>query len=132
MDPRQPQRETVSPDYDAFNDVEVTEVHEARQAVSILKRLLDFAMTCRAPGIVAMLTPLALWRIGHSMSECGDKLGNNALLGNVLISVSVLAFGSAGLFLNWKYDATHSQKPPDLPVESRNGRVGTAETGSSP
>ncbi len=132
MNQRQPHRETISPDYESFDDVEVTEVHEVKQTVSIVKRLLDIAMTCRAPGIVAMMTPLALWRIAHSMSECGDKLGSNALIGNLLICVGVFAFGSAGLFLNWKYDATYREKPPDFPLESRNGRVGTAETGSSP
>jgi hypothetical protein len=132
MHPRQPQRETVSPDYDSFNDVEVTEVHEVKQTVSILRRLLDFAMTCRAYGLIAILTPFALWRIAQAMSESGDKLGNNALLGNMLISVGVVAFGGAGLFLNWKYDAKNRKEPSDLPTESRNGRLGAAEAGEAP
>lgn len=126
---QQPEREKVSPDYTGYHDVEVIEITEMRHGISLMKRIVDFIMICRAPGIVAVLTPFVLWRIGHSMSECGDKLSNNALFGNLAISAIAVAFGGVGLFLDWTKHATISEKPPDLAPESRNGRVGAAEAG---
>ncbi|MBI2804290.1 MAG: hypothetical protein HYX68_04820 [Planctomycetes bacterium] len=129
---RQPEREKISPDYTGYHDVEVIEISEVRQSISLMKRIVDFIMTCRAPGIVAVLTPFVLWRIGHSMSECGDKLSANAIMGNLAICMIAVAFGGVGLALDWKNHATISQKPRNLPLESRNGRVGAAETRSPP
>ncbi len=130
--PHQPEREVVSPDYSAFHDVEVVEVTEVRHGISLVKRIVEFIMTCRAPGIVAVLTPFALWRLGHSMSECGDKLSTNALWGNIASIIAMIAFGGVGLFLDWTHHATISQKPSDLAAEPGNGGSGAAKAGSSP
>jgi hypothetical protein len=130
--PRPSEREKTSPDYTAYHDVEVTELTEVRHGISLMKRVVEFIMTCRAPKIVAVLTPFALWRIGHSMSESGDKLSTNALIGNLIICVIAVVFGSVGLFLDWKHHGTISEKPSDLAPQSRIGRGGTAEAGSAP
>jgi hypothetical protein len=132
MNQRQPDRERVSPDYAGYHDIEVSEIHEARHAVSLVKRLVDFVFNSRIPGIVVVAALLVAWRIGCAMAEAGDKLTDNALFGALATIVMAFCYGGVGLYLDWKHHAKISQKPPDLAPESRNGRVGTAEAGSSP
>jgi hypothetical protein len=131
MNERQPERQNVTPDYLRFHDIEVSEVHEVHQGFSLLKCIVEFIANSHIPGIVAVGTLFVLSRIGCAVAE-SKELTNNGLLGALAIALMAFIFGGIGLYLDWKHHATNSQKLPNIPSESRNGRVGTAETGSAP
>jgi hypothetical protein len=130
MNTGQPERKKVMPDYAGYHDIVVSEIHELHQGFSLLKGIIEFILNSGIPGIVAVVALVMLSRIGCAVADARE-LTNNGLLGAIAIALMVLTFGVIGLYLDGKHRAI-SEKPQDLPTESRNGRVGTAETGSSP